>query len=469
MWIPANTINNRLPRFHDPVLGFLVGFLGLIFLAKFSVSFIVFASFFLVLLSVVTLMLIVPWPSVADISVVIFYLFFLILAPVSQIYNRGEITFITTIPYDDVLVVTTNFVNMVFLAAYLLGKFLMMKMVGRPSGLASNDFLECSTFLSLPVIFIISLCIFIILLPIALGAYNQLEGFSALGTQSDSSIWNLVTRKFLMVMPVVFLIASISYRGPFAIKVPLVLIAGLLVLFFKNPIVEHRNGFGIVYLMIALIALHPILKRKGTIFLFFIAIFALAFPLGQALAPHRFIEDQFNLFDMFIATYNTINFDAWANIAACVIYVRDFDFTYGYQVLSSVLFWVPRDFWPEKGVATGQLVGEYMVSHHSHWMTNISFPIMAEGYIDFGWPGVMLFGILFGSISMIIDQAFTSPTVRIRLSAVFISASFIFLLRGPLLSSFAYISAGAFAIYIGCFLSERRKLYRRWRDVRRAV
>ena len=62
--------------------------------------------------------------------------------------------------------------------------------------------------------------------------------------------------------------------------------------------------------------------------------------------------------------------------------------------MSTLLFWFPELYGKEK-VLFGQLLGEYMEQKHAMWMTNISFPIISEGYIDFGILGVVIFATIF--------------------------------------------------------------------------
>ncbi len=141
--------------------------------------------------------------------------------------------------------------------------------------------------------------------------------------------------------------------------------------------------------------------------------------------------------DFFYAAH----FDAYENFATAV--ENDF-ITFGRQLLGTILFFVPRTIWPNKPVGSGHEMAENL----GYSFNNISMPFLGEGYINFGATGVFVFATLIGYLMARIDSRFVANknggTTADYSSAVyfFLIGALFFLLRGDLLSSFAYISAG---------------------------
>lgn len=80
-------------------------------------------------------------------------------------------------------------------------------------------------------------------------------------------------------------------------------------------------------------------------------------------------------------------------------YVDTKGITNGRQLLGAFLFWVPRSIWPTKPVGSGSTVLAYQGSD----FTNVSSPIIAEGYINFGVFGVMLFALIYAVVCCKVD------------------------------------------------------------------
>ena len=91
--------------------------------------------------------------------------------------------------------------------------------------------------------------------------------------------------------------------------------------------------------------------------------------------------------------YFSTNYDAWANIYTTVEMVGRQGIHWGQQLLGGILFFVPSALWHAKPLATGIAIGNYLIANYSMWFTNLSAPLVAEGYIDFGAIGVALYAI----------------------------------------------------------------------------
>ncbi|MEV6794572.1 O-antigen polymerase [Streptomyces sp. NPDC051320] len=121
---------------------------------------------------------------------------------------------------------------------------------------------------------------------------------------------------------------------------------------------------------------------------------------------------------------------------------------YGRQLAGSVLFAVPRAIWPGKPHDTGVMVGEWMGTVN----TNLSSPVWAELWIDFGPVGMSLGLLGMGYAAARVDRRYARRATRrappgslISLVVPLVAGYSFILLRGPLLQA-----SGRVAIAIIC-------------------
>jgi hypothetical protein len=126
------------------------------------------------------------------------------------------------------------------------------------------------------------------------------------------------------------------------------------------------------------------------------------------------------------------------------IFTRGLDvgeINFGFGFLSSLLFFIPRSMWIDKGSASCVQIAEFSGLNH----TNISCPIILELYLNFWYLGVLFGGFFLGFLIARIDNFFTKQTAyKISISWIiyFQSIPFLFLfLRGSFISAFAYFVA----------------------------
>lgn len=144
--------------------------------------------------------------------------------------------------------------------------------------------------------------------------------------------------------------------------------------------------------------------------------------------------------------FNEAHFDAYQNFME-VIRV-DF-ISYGYQLLGSLLFFIPRFVWPTKPVGSGYQMAEDL----NYSFNNISMPYFAEGYVNFGFIGVLLFVIILSFLSRYIDDVLLNYHNSVCNNykffiGVFYCAAIFFVMRGDLMSTFTYTIAGILAYKI---------------------
>ena len=143
-----------------------------------------------------------------------------------------------------------------------------------------------------------------------------------------------------------------------------------------------------------------------------------------------------------------MHYDAWANFIASLQYAETEGMRLGEQILGALLFFMPRDIWADKPISSGQMLGEYLVLYYNLWFTNISFPLPAEGYVDFGILGLVFYAVVLGYYSRRLDYFINYGNFVDRTSALYFTFYLLFVLRGAFLPAFAY-GVGAY-IAINC-------------------
>ncbi|UCM87550.1 hypothetical protein [Streptomyces marincola] len=124
--------------------------------------------------------------------------------------------------------------------------------------------------------------------------------------------------------------------------------------------------------------------------------------------------------------------------------------SYGEQVAGAALFWVPRSMWEDKPQDTGFLVGGWMGTNSA----NLSSPLWAELWLDFGGLGMTVGFLAVGYFAARTDRRYVTRTVddpspgNVLAVVVPVLAGYSFiLLRGSLLQA-----SGRIGIAVLCVL-----------------
>ena len=130
---------------------------------------------------------------------------------------------------------------------------------------------------------------------------------------------------------------------------------------------------------------------------------------------------------------------------------------YGRQLLLPLFFFVPRSVWPDKPVGSGYHVSlDWPLTSH-----NVSSPLVAEGFLNFGLPGSISFLFILGMLVRKVDLSIEGKRHDIMTYPVY--GYFIFnlyiLLRGDLNTAVNY-----FLPVLLC--SAAYRIAARWRPIR---
>lgn len=208
----------------------------------------------------------------------------------------------------------------------------------------------------------------------------------------------------------------------------------LLMILTNFPLALPRYMAGAFYIGLLFIT-KPVYKRKSFPIYALLFVFLIIYPsmsFARYITSISEMQVNFSVFDAFTSG----DFDNYSTLNMAVIHVEDYGISFGRQLLGVILFFVPRAIWPTKPIGSGA----YMATVKNLDWTNISCPLVAEGYLNFGCLGVILFAFIIGYLASKLDYKFYH-TKKISVIHIFYPLCLgliIFIFRGDLMSSWAY-------------------------------
>jgi len=235
-----------------------------------------------------------------------------------------------------------------------------------------------------------------------------------------------------------------NHKYSLLMKVGYTILVASLVLYLlitSNPISSSRWWVGTIYIALFLLFFGkkkytPTLLAFGLPFLYIFVFYYLAI-----------FRSEFHLSKILNSDYSIItnliegDFDSLQQILNAMLYVKYEGVTFGRQLMGVAFFWIPRALWPNKPFNTGEFIGKYF----GYSYLNLSAPLWAEGYINFGIPGVFIFLFAWGFICGKLDFSFGFHQIKEKLNdrrdiiLFVLTGSQHLLVRGSLLVSTLYL------------------------------
>ena len=234
------------------------------------------------------------------------------------------------------------------------------------------------------------------------------------------------------------------------------LVLFIITLFCVNPIYSSRYSVSAAYLPILLALLPKNALRNRSFDVVILVAVIIVFPMMNAFKTMTIDQVTFGyLFDNFAGSYRSIDFDAYSMIVRSLQYVDSFGLSMGAQLMSSLFYGLPS-MAAKVNVATGELVSGTQGASY----TNLSAPLQAEAYVDFGVIGVIVYAILFALIFGLLDYSFWSKSKNtfssFRTIVFFVLVAFSFyLMRGalqPVIFRMWTLLLPLGLLYLGCRL-----------------
>lgn len=376
----------------------------------------------------------------------IFFTSFFVIAPLNQ-YVFGYMPWGFDMPKQ--LFLTTNFILLLWgvLFCFFTDTRLSTKSE-RPVGSGYRQF-----FKGLPNISRAAVCVCLVLSFISLtyfivfiGLENALARSTAIfeaETQSGSLLINI----FVRATPVFsFVFIFVRYRQKGDMKFAL-LAAFIFLLVVDFPTAMPRYNAAAIYGGLIILIVPALLNHRGLFPLMFFLALVFIFP-----AINIFRLNEFSLEALFLGISNVLaklpegfltgDYDAYSMVARALYFVEQNGFSWGYQLLGAMLFFVPRSVWTTKPYGSGSLIA----SSAGQDFTNLSCPLPAEGLINFGFVGLIAFAVVVALFCRRVDSRPRTANKGWLLFWPFLCFFFFFLLRGDLMSGLAY-TLGYFAVF----------------------
>ncbi|MGR6967089.1 hypothetical protein ACU610_21760 [Geodermatophilus sp. URMC 61] len=205
----------------------------------------------------------------------------------------------------------------------------------------------------------------------------------------------------------------------------LLLAAFLLVVVFANPFVNTRALSAAAIGSLALLITRPRSSPAGiATALLLLTATLVAYPAANAFRGTEQAEGSQGF--EFLASPD---FDGFQQTINAIDFVDDLGHSFGTYGLSGALYFVPRAIWPDKERPASIDVA----THRGYVFTNLSLPVQAEIYVDFGAAGmtVAMFLLATAGRRCDLDWASGSPS-RMALLAPYASLACLSIIRGPI-------------------------------------
>lgn len=386
-------------------------------------------------------------------SYIVFSFLFFTVAPIMQIkaIQQKGLTFINNFPYNKIDIIYSNLLILLFSIIFFLSYVLLKKksIIKKKEDLTKNN--NAFTALLVLLLFVLSLIIVFANYTFIIEDIKQPVYFGI--KQSVFSL--LIKKKVLFLIPFGAIVIAYRYlknkkkvtTNTFIIFFVFLALMSILLL-LKNPLIEKRNALGPIYICLIYLFYPKIINSNVKTFTFLFFSMVLLFPLISAFTHINSTFDEMLSNPQLILnrlakngvleTFNTLNYDAFANIMATVEYVDKDGYSYGYQLLSALLFFIPRSVWQSKPISTGELIGNHLIDTHSFNFSNLSNPIISEGYVNFGVFGVFLMAVILAVTIVKFLKWLNSNDVLKEIIAFYFAIHLIFLLRGDFTNGFVY-------------------------------
>jgi hypothetical protein len=218
----------------------------------------------------------------------------------------------------------------------------------------------------------------------------------------------------------------------------LVLIPGML---FNFPMALPRYLTLTIFLSWALAAGLQVFRQRHSFALILLPLFIIVAPFssitrysGEEMGKRLQHPDE-----IFQKAVILTDYDAWSSLCRVIQYTHVNGTTHGRQLMGVALFFVPRSVWPSKPIGSGA----FLFNELNLGFNNVACTFLAEGCINFGIIGAIVFAALMALITARYDGWYWRRGGRLRFTLprlfYFVAIGMLFfVLRGDLMSSFAY-------------------------------
>lgn len=364
--------------------------------------------------------------------------------------------------YSDRLMIISELIVLIGLAVFDFGKRLKIKSIIHARSAPRRQFEVSRNRLYFMSVIGMSIAVYATM---KLGAFSTLflnrsanyAIISARYSISQLSIYTSLAKTIVYVLLIAALAYRIQKKHSGALMTILIVVLSIFTAVENNPISTPRFQVGTI--LISVFFIFSWRKYKASL-----VIYALVFGM-IVVFPYASLYRNSNSpsLEAKIAQFRKANplvlsgdYDSFQQVMNGVRMVQNYGLTYGHQISSAFLFWVPRKLWPEKAEPTGVLIAE----RSGYSFTNLSAPLWVEFYVDGGGLLVLLGFFFYGRLVRGLDLARQNSDDRLRpiyLFATIYAGYQIFLLRGSLMPAIAYLSP-VLPIILACSILHKNSI-----------
>ena len=249
---------------------------------------------------------------------------------------------------------------------------------------------------------------------------------------SGTGLFVNLPRVFTVVV-FVYCFSVVRYSNRSFISMLLLLLSAIPIIVTMWPLSVPRSSFFGFMLFLSAVAFsfHGHASRVLLSGLYIVGAFV-AMPVLDGLTRARSGIGSIDLSSLYAKYFQSGDFDGLQSINNAVVYVGEHGVANGIQLLSAVLFFVPRSLWLGKAQPTGTVAADFA----GYGFTNVSMPLPSEFYFDFGFLGVIIGGAAVGCVLFKLDGYFTAKwagSVKARMLAGAVIGYTIAIYRGTLI------------------------------------
>lgn len=227
-------------------------------------------------------------------------------------------------------------------------------------------------------------------------------------------------------------------------------------LLINNPFVLARFRLSALFVFVLLLYFG---WNRTRILAAFLIVGLIASPVLNSFRWDRTFTDVRELDNFFVH----MDYDGVTMMSHVAYYVGQNGYSYGSNIGSALLFFIPRSIWPDKSQHVAYYVFDYIKFYRGISTDNLSSPLPAEGYFAFGMPGAILFtAVIFLAFVYFERRAAVSDESSVWRLIVSISPMLtMILLRGPFLVGYSEFMGHIGAVLLSAFLLNLRMVPRR--------
>lgn len=361
----------------------------------------------------------------------LFFAIFLTYAPIVQF--RNNIVFFGSREYKDEDYIFSNILLiLVFLVIFISYNIFFRFLKKKPFKINLHNNVKIKSLKKTTILLFISfLCFCIVFASKGFNLYALF--FRGLNENNNDSLevgvlW-LVVNYFIRPMPIIILLFILHF---FKRSYKILFLFTLIALLTDFPTSMARFSVAAMYMPLMLYVFKS-LHKKYVFQSFFLGSLFIIFPFLDNF--RHFSTDKKISFSPNLEMFKEGHFDTYQSI----LNVTSHEFiTNGNQILGVMFFWFPRSLWHSKPIGSGA----FLAKNSGFTFTNVSCNFFAEGYINFGIYGAILFSLILGLLMAKLDFLYQNKCYKNQtfiVSYYLLLGFLFFILRGDLLSSFAYL------------------------------